>query len=110
MIEVLFMLCSAVFLSASVVLQKQGMKEEKKFSAHIILQKRWLLGLVLGAASGALYFAALNLANISRIQPLVALSQPLVALLGLKFLGDRIDRNEWLGVILVFLGSILVIV
>jgi transporter family protein len=71
-----------------------------------------LLFLVLsGLATGAswiCYFRALKLGDAAQVAPIDKLSVVLVAVFGTAFLGERLSVSNWLGVILIMAGAVLV--
>jgi bacterial/archaeal transporter family protein len=56
------------------------------------------------------YFRALKLGNAAQVAPIDKLSVVLVAIFGVAFLGERLSAVNWLGVLLVASGAILVAV
>ena len=73
--------------------------------------KTWLFLVLSGAATGAswiCYFRALKLGDAGRVAPLDKLSVVLVAVFAVLFLGERLALPNWLGVILIACGAILV--
>jgi transporter family protein len=66
-----------------------------------------LSGLATGA-SWVCYFRALKLGNASQVAPIDKLSVVLVALFGVIFLGERLSVPNWLGVLLIAAGALLV--
>ncbi|MCW8024390.1 MULTISPECIES: EamA family transporter [Pseudomonas aeruginosa group] len=71
--------------------------------------RSWLFLALSGLATGAswiCYFRALKLGPASLVAPLDKFSVALVALLGVAFLGERLDLRQWLGVGLVTAGVV----
>lgn len=66
-----------------------------------------LSGLATGA-SWLCYFRALKLGDAARVAPIDKLSTVLVALFGVAFLGERLSAQNWLGVLLIACGALLV--
>jgi len=66
-----------------------------------------LSGLATGA-SWLCYFRALKLGDASRVAPLDKMSVVLVAVFGAMFLGERLASVNWLGVLLIAVGAVLV--
>jgi transporter family protein len=66
-----------------------------------------LSGLATGA-SWICYFRALKLGEAAKEAPIDKLSVVLVALFGVIFLGERLSGPNWLGVVLIALGALLV--
>jgi bacterial/archaeal transporter family protein len=66
-----------------------------------------LSGLATGA-SWLCYFRALQLGDAALVAPIDKLSVVLVALFGVTFLGERLSGVNWLGVVLIAGGAVLV--
>ena len=82
-----------------------------QFQALSTLSRRSLLFLVLsGLATGLswlCYFRALKLGPVSQVAPIDKLSLLLVAVLGVLFLGEKLQPRNWLGVVLMAAGALL---
>lgn len=64
-----------------------------------------------GIATGAswlCYFRALKLGDASRVAPIDKLSVVIVAVIATLFLGERLSATNWLGVVLIAAGAVLV--
>lgn len=73
--------------------------------------KTWLFLFLSGAATGAswiCYFRALKLGEAGRVAPIDKLSVVFVAVFAVLFLGERLALPNWLGVILIACGAVLV--
>ncbi len=66
-----------------------------------------LSGLATGA-SWLCYFRALKLGDAARVAPIDKLSVVLVALFGVIFLGEKLTWPNWLGILLIAGGAVLV--
>ena len=66
-----------------------------------------LSGLATGA-SWLCYFRALKLGNAAQVAPIDKLSVVLVAVFGVIFLGERLAPANWLGIVLIAIGAVLV--
>jgi transporter family protein len=66
-----------------------------------------LSGLATGG-SWLCYFRALKLGDAARVAPIDKLSVVLVALFGVALLGERLSASNWLGVVLIAMGAVLV--
>lgn len=66
------------------------------------------LSAVATGASWLCYFRALKLGDASRVAPVDKLSIVLVAVFGVAFLGERLSASNWLGIILIGCGALLV--
>jgi len=93
-----------IFLSALLAFTGQ-------FQALSTLSRRSLLFLVLsGLATGLswlCYFRALKLGPVSQVAPIDKLSLLMVAVLGVFFLGEKLQPRNWLGVLLMAVGALL---
>jgi uncharacterized membrane protein len=75
------------------------------------LSIRWFwLGIALMVVSFLALLAMLSVENVSFVIPLTAFSYVIGALGGALFLGERVDRQRWIGVLLVCTGVALVFV
>ncbi|ESR23249.1 EamA family transporter [Lutibaculum baratangense] len=66
-----------------------------------------LSGLATGA-SWICYFRALKLGDAARVQPIDKLSVVLVAVFGVVFLGEELSLPNWIGVVMIAGGAMLV--
>lgn len=66
-----------------------------------------LSGLATGA-SWLCYFRALKLGDAARVAPIDKLSVVLVAIFGVAFLGEKLSAPNWLGILLIAGGAVLV--
>lgn len=76
-----------------------------------VTSRTWLFLLLSGCATGAswvCYFRALKLGDAARVAPVDKLSVVLVAVFAVAFLGERLALLNWLGVVLIAGGAILV--
>ncbi|MGB7285934.1 MAG: EamA family transporter [Salaquimonas sp.] len=79
-------------------------------SPATISMKSWIFLVLSGLATGVswlAYFRALKLGDASRVAPVDKLSIILVAIFGVVFLGEKLALQNWLGVMLIFCGVIL---
>jgi bacterial/archaeal transporter family protein len=73
--------------------------------------RSWLFLVLSGLGTGAswvCYFRALKIGDAARVAPVDKLSVVLVAIFGVIFLGERPSPTNWLGVLLIAAGTILV--
>ena len=76
-----------------------------------IAGRTWLFLTLSGLATGGswlCYFRALQLGDAARVAPVDKLSVVLVALFGVLFLGESLSFLNWLGVLLIGAGAVLV--
>lgn len=75
-----------------------------------ISPRTWLFLILSGLATGAswlCYFRALKLGNASQVAPVDKLSVVLVAVFGVVFLGEKLTALNWMGVVLIAAGALL---
>src|SRR5450432_1881584 len=73
--------------------------------------KTWLFLILSGLATGAswiCYFRALKLGDAARVAPIDKLSVVFVAVFAVLFLGEKLSAPNWLGIILIASGAVLV--
>lgn len=76
-----------------------------------VSNRTWLFLVLSGLATGAswlCYFRALKLGNAAQVAPIDKLSVVLVAVFGVIFLGERLSGTNWLGIVLIATGAVLV--
>jgi transporter family protein len=76
-----------------------------------ITPKTWLFLVLSGLATGAswiCYFRALKLGDAARVAPLDKMSVVLVAVFAVIFLGEKLAWPNWLGILLIAGGTVLV--
>ncbi len=75
-----------------------------------ISAKTWTFLILSGLATGAswlAYFRALKIGDAARVAPIDKLSVVMVAIFGVAFLGEKLSGINWLGVLLIAAGVIL---
>jgi len=80
-------------------------------SPATITPRTWLFLILSGLATGAswiCYFRALKTGDAARVAPIDKLSVVFVAVFAVLFLGERLSFPNWLGVILIACGAVLV--
>ncbi|GLS30001.1 transporter family protein [Mesorhizobium albiziae] len=103
----------ATFVRTVVILAALGaiLFATGQWQAPASVSGRTYLFLVLsGLATGAswiCYFRALKLGDAARVAPLDKLSVVLVAVFGVAFLGEKLSMADWLGVLMIAGGVIL---
>ena len=93
-------------LAAILAVTGQFQPFDRDFDAHLCCFLT-LSGLATGA-SWLCYFRALKLGDAARVAPIDKLSTVLVAVFGVAFLGERLSAPNWLGIILIGCGALLV--
>ncbi|MGL4093833.1 EamA family transporter [Agrobacterium cavarae] len=80
-------------------------------SPATITPRTWLFLILSGLATGAswiCYFRALKIGDAARVAPVDKLSVVFVAVFAVLFLGERLSLPNWLGVVLIACGAVLV--
>ena len=80
-------------------------------SPSAIPMKSWIFLVLSGLATGAswlAYFRALKIGDAARVAPVDKLSIVLVAIFGVVFLGEKLAPLNWIGVVLILCGVVLV--
>lgn len=84
-----------------------------QFQPPATISTRTYLFLALSAlatgASWLCYFRALKIGDAARVAPVDKLSVVLVAIFGAAFLGERLSGSNWMGVVCIGLGVILLV-
>lgn len=73
--------------------------------------RSWLFLVLSGLATGCswiCYFRALKIGDAARVAPIDKLSVVFVAVFAVLFLGERLSLPNWLGVVLIACGAVLV--
>ncbi len=76
-----------------------------------ISRRTYLFLLLSGLGTGAswlCYFRAMKLGDAARVAPIDKLSVVLVAIFGVVFLGEQLNWSNWLGILLIAGGALLV--
>ena len=76
-----------------------------------IAPKTWLFLALSALATGAswiCYFRALKLGQAAQVAPIDKMSVVLVAIFGVFFLGEKLAPANWLGIVLIAAGAVLV--
>ncbi|ANM11831.1 MULTISPECIES: EamA family transporter [unclassified Rhizobium] len=76
-----------------------------------VSSRSWLFLVLSGLATGAswiCYFRALKLGDAARVAPIDKLSVVFVAAFAVLFLGERLTLPNWLGVVMIAGGAVLV--
>ncbi|SFL33392.1 transporter family protein [Bradyrhizobium sp. NFR13] len=80
-------------------------------SPSAVSPKTWFFLVLSGLATGAswiCYFRALKLGTAAQVAPIDKLSVVFVAVFAVLFLGEKLSLPNWLGVILIACGAVLV--
>lgn len=80
-------------------------------SPATVTPRTWHFLILSGLATGAswiCYFRALKIGDAARVAPIDKLSVVFVAVFAVLFLGERLSLPNWLGVILIGCGAVLV--
>lgn len=67
-----------------------------------------LVGLLMGGGGFAFFFSGIKTASPSSTAVVLQLALPMTTLLSMVMLGEMPDRKRWIGIVLTFLGAVLV--
>ncbi|MBB2754150.1 UNVERIFIED_ORG: transporter family protein [Rhizobium aethiopicum] len=96
-----------ILLAAAMMVSISGSWQEPSS----VSSRSWLFLVFSGLATGAswiCYFRALKLGDAARVAPIDKLSVVFVAVFAVLFLGERLTLPNWLGVVLIAGGAVLV--
>jgi transporter family protein len=104
----------ATFIRTIVILMAAGMivlATGNWQQPSTVSAKTWLFLVLSGLATGAswiCYFRALKLGDAARVAPIDKLSVVFVAVFAVLLLGEKLSAFNWLGILLIASGAILV--
>ncbi|RUM07498.1 EamA family transporter [Rhizobium chutanense] len=102
-----FIRTMVILLAAAVMVSVSGSWQEPSS----VSSRSWLFLVLSGLATGAswiCYFRALKLGDAARVAPIDKLSVVFVSVFAVLFLGERLTLPNWLGVIMIAGGAVLV--
>ncbi|WP_092499937.1 EamA family transporter [Faunimonas pinastri] len=102
-----FLRTCVVIVALSAILLMTGQYQ----SLGSISRRSYLFLILSGLGTGAswlCYFRALKLGDAARVAPIDKLSVVMVAVFGVLFLGERLSAPNWLGILLIAAGAVLV--
>ncbi|MGH8476433.1 MAG: EamA family transporter [Methylococcales bacterium] len=108
--------CSFLY-GLSAVLCKHGLQNHagiqslgiKKLLVYLIKNKIWILGVCLSFATNLAIVEIQSFIDISVVYPILNFSYIFVLLLGFTFLHETLAKRQWIGVITVTIGTLLII-
>ena len=104
----LFLITVAILLtSIGIVIEKKALLKFKKFVfKRVVKDPLWLTGLLLTVIGGGAYLWALSISEVTIIQPLMNLTIPAVAILGVFAIKEEFHIREIFGIVMMFAGAI----
>lgn len=96
-----------VILALAAVLSATGQWQDPSG----IASRTWVFLALSGLATGAswlCYFRALQMGNAAQVAPIDKLSVVLVAVFAVSFLGEKLSAVNWLGIVMIGGGAVLV--
>lgn len=114
MLVVLVTLAATIFMQtgyflwklASDSLPRIGEVSTKEAVLGFLTNGKWMLGMGCTTLGWLLFIKATDLGEISIVQPLMSVGDLFLVLLAVLFLGERLNRNEWLGLAMTVIGAI----
>jgi len=86
-------------------------RSSKRFGLSIkgiFLNKDLIIGIAFYAIGTVLFIPALRYGDLSVLYPMVATAYIWVSLLSIKMLGEKMNRNKWLGILVIIIGVMLI--
>ena len=106
---IILAVASSILFGISILLQHHGLQSMKKFSfKKMLMNPRWIASMVVGVVGIGLYVFALKIADISTVQPVTSLNMVVTILGGVLFFKEKIGGRQWLMLLLVIVGIVLV--
>lgn len=112
----LVLFCSFLY-GLSAVLCKHGLQNNaqirsmsfKRLIVFLAKNKFWILGVCLSFATNLAIVEIQSLIDISVVYPILNFSYIFVLLLGYRFLDETLTKRQWLGIVTVSVGTLLII-
>jgi drug/metabolite transporter (DMT)-like permease len=109
-IGAIFAVTAGLMFAASAALQKSEAlrvpeSSESGLLAALVRRPRWVLATLLGVTGWVIEAAALSLAPIAVVMPLMATGTGVLVVVGVRWLGERFGRRELMAIALVGLGG-----
>ena len=89
------------------IMLKKGSKHFKL--SNIYKNKEIILGLFFFGLSMVFYLVALKLADLSVVYPLSSFTYAAMAILSVRYLGEKMSVYKWLGITFIILGSFFIV-
>lgn len=100
---------AAILFGISIAIQKYSLNTTEKFSLKIILRNtKWMGAVAVGFVGVLTYVVALNLENISTVQPIASANIIITILAGFLFFKEKLEVKKWLFLVLTVIGIFLV--
>ena len=109
LLGIILSIVSSICFGLSVIIQKYSLGEMKNFSIKkMIKNKKWISAFMIGIIGVVIYLAALNLEQISTVQPLTSLSFIIPIIAGIIWFKEKLEVKKWAFLMLVLAGVVLV--
>jgi len=118
-VYILLTIVSSILYGIGLVIQKKGiekisgLKLLKNFSIknmkkliRELLNKKLLTGVIIGGIGTLFYWKAISIGELSILQPLTNINIIVVWIFGWVYLKERIRSREWIGLLLIFVGAV----
>jgi uncharacterized membrane protein len=103
------LVCVATLVGAfgPILLKKASEKKLSKIKS-LLTNYHLMGGVALYGVGTVLFIPALKGGELSVLYPFVALAYVWVSLLSVKFLGEKMNKSKWMGIVLILLGVSLI--
>ncbi|MFC1889632.1 EamA family transporter [Thermodesulfobacteriota bacterium] len=118
--SIFFIIMAGLGFGAGASLQKYGLsstvpklglrtlvRQWRGILGGVMSSRAWLLGIFVNVTGTLFYFQALSEGELTVIQPLVSLNIAVAVVIGVLVLKESMGRGEWLGVLVMILGTVL---
>jgi drug/metabolite transporter (DMT)-like permease len=109
MLGIILAIIAAILFGISTGIQKYSLERISAFSIRkILMNKKWLSSLLVGAVGILFYLVAMRVAELSVVQSVISLTLIVQVLIGFIFFREKMVKIEWLAVIVVIAGVLLI--
>ncbi len=105
---VMLVLCGTLVSSFTPILLKKALQRNFFPLRSFIFNKYLVWAVVVFGIGLTTYIIALRNGDLSVIYPLTSLSYVWVSLYSVKFLGEKMSKFKWIGVMLIIVGVVLI--
>lgn len=109
MLGVILAILAAILFGISTGMQKYSLERISKFSIRkMLFNKKWFSSLIVGGIGILFYLFAMRIAELSLVQSIISLTLIVQVLIGFAFFKEKLGVIEWLAIIMVVAGVLLI--
>jgi uncharacterized membrane protein len=102
--EIGLIIVGGIVGAAAPILLKKGMDQVNKFNWNLIFNKYLIVGIGIFGLSYIIGIPAFKGGDVSVLYPFVSLGYVWVAMLSIKYLGEKMNLIKWLGILFILIG------